>query len=349
MKNILVTGGAGFIGSHTCLVLLEAGYNLIVFDSLINSSSKSLSRVLELSGINDFGERLSLVKGDIRNFSLLQDVFKNSKEKGMPIDAVIHFAGLKSVSESITEPLKYWDVNVNGTRILLDIMQDHDCYTLVFSSSATIYGSSQQMPISESADIKPINPYGTSKASVEQMLSDAFYSNLYPLKVACLRYFNPVGAHPSGLIGEDPLGIPDNLFPFVSQVAIGRESLLRIFGADWNTPDGTPIRDYIHVMDLAEGHLCALNYLEKNQPQIFKVNLGTGRGYSVFEVINAFEVATDKKIPYEIVDRRKGDVAVNYADISLAKREMNWYAKRTLNSSCIDGWRWQLSNPNGYK
>ncbi len=349
MRNILVTGGAGFIGSHTCLSLLKSGFNLVVLDSFVNSSPESLRRVSNLVQNDEGLVRLKVIRGDIRDISIVREIFSNQINIGKPIDAVIHFAGLKSVANSFQSPLSYWDVNVNGTRILLSAMKEFKCFTLVFSSSATVYGNSDVIPIPETADLKPINPYGQTKVAIENMLTDLYYSSLNIFKFAFLRYFNPVGAHPSGLIGEDPLGDPENLFPYISQVAIGRKLSLKVFGDDWDTYDGTPIRDYIHVMDLAEGHILALNYLNENKPQIFKVNLGSGIGYSVFDVINAFEKATNCKVLYEIKGRRSGDVGINLANISLAKNKLGWVPKRSLSESCIDGWNWQVNNPKGYK
>tara|TARA_Y100001968_G_scaffold100812_1_gene90750 strand:+ start:25357 stop:26412 length:1056 start_codon:yes stop_codon:yes gene_type:complete len=348
MKNILITGGAGFIGSHTCLVLLEAGYRLTVIDSFVNSSPLSLSRVQKILNLKETNNQITIFEGDIRDQIFLNNIFKNCYDKNNQIDAVIHFAGLKAVADSVKDPLIYWDVNVNGTIKLLNTMIKYDCRILVFSSSATIYGVPQKVPIPETAEIKPINPYGNTKASVERILNDCFNSKPNFFKFASLRYFNPVGAHKSGFIGEDPSGKPSNLFPYITQVAVGTKSILNVFGNNWNTPDGTPIRDFIHVMDLAEGHLCALECLYSQDPQFLKVNLGTGIGHSVLNVIQTFENASKCSIPYEYLNRREGDVEISVADVSLAKKKMKWIASRTLFDCCIDSWKWQLGNPHGY-
>lgn len=340
MLNLLITGGAGFIGSHTCLVLLEEGHRLFVLDNFHNSSPESLRRVKELAGADSI-DRLSLQKGDVRNRSDLDQAFSHG------IDAVIHFAGLKSVGESVANPLEYWDVNFTGSCQLLAAMKHHECRTIVFSSSATLYGKPDSIPIQENATIRPINPYGHSKAAVEQLLSD-LASSEPGWRIARLRYFNPVGAHPSGRIGEDPLGIPNNLFPYVSQVAVGRREQVQVFGDDWATPDGTGIRDYIHVMDLAEGHKAALHTLINEDPQLLTLNLGSGRGYSVLEVITSFERASKRSIPYSMVDRRQGDAAITIADPSLSYQRLSWQTKRSLDEMCSDCWNWQVANPNGF-
>ena len=340
MAQLLITGGAGFIGSHTALVLLEAGHRLVVLDNFHNSSSESLRRVQELAGPEAAG-RLQVIEGDIRSADDL------TRALGSPTDAVIHFAGLKAVGESITQPLAYWDVNVSGSKQLLVAMQRAGCRTIVFSSSATLYGMPDVVPIPESAPVKPINPYGHSKASVERMLSD-LASSEPGWRIGCLRYFNPVGAHPSGRLGEDPNGIPNNLFPFVSQVAVGRRKKLSIFGGDWPTPDGSGVRDYIHVMDLAEGHRAALDVLLDEDPQLLTLNLGSGQGHSVLEVVAAYEKASGQSVPFEVVGRRPGDAATTVADPSLAALRLRWRTKRDLNEICSDGWAWQRSNPLGY-
>ena len=344
MARLLITGGAGFIGSHTCVVLLEAGHELVVLDSFANSSPVALERVSELAG-----RPVQLVEGDVRNAALLDQLFADANASGQRINAVIHFAGLKAVGESVTEPLRYWDVNLCGSRTLLAAMDSHGCRTLVFSSSATLYGYPETVPISEAAPIKPINPYGHSKAAVEQLLRDVVASAPDQWSIASLRYFNPVGAHPSGRMGEDPNGIPNNLFPFVSQVAIGRRNQLQVFGGDWPTHDGTGVRDYIHVMDLAEGHLAALNYLMGEPSQLLEVNLGSGQGHSVLDVVKAFEAASGCSIPYTIAARRTGDAAITVADPSLAAERLGWRTKLSLAGMCRDGLAWQSSNPNGYR
>lgn len=344
MAHLLITGGAGFIGSHTCVALLETGHDLLLLDDFSNSSPIALDRVQELSG-----RSLQCICGDVRDQALLKQLFADAADSGAPIDAVIHFAGLKSVGESVAEPLRYWDVNVAGTHTLLSTMEAYGCRTLVFSSSATLYGYPETVPIPETAPVLPINPYGHTKAAVERMLNDVAKSTPGAWRIACLRYFNPVGAHPSGRIGEDPNGIPNNLFPFVNQVAIGRRKKLSVFGGDWPTSDGSGVRDYIHVMDLAEGHLAALDYLIKEDPQFLTINLGSGMGTSVLEVVQAFETASGRSIAYEIVGRRPGDAANTVADPSLAAKLLGWRTKRSLADMCRDGWAWQSTNPYGYK
>ena len=345
MAQLLITGGAGFIGSHSCLVLLEAGHNLVVLDNFDNSSREGLKRVLELAGPSAAG-RLEVVEGDIRSAGDLERAFKETPA-GRPITAVVHFAGLKAVGESVREPLRYWDVNLCGSRQLLQVMQAHGCRNLVFSSSATLYGIPELVPIPESAPIQPINPYGHSKAAVEQLLADLAASEA-GWRIARLRYFNPVGAHPSGRIGEDPRGIPNNLFPFVSQVAVGRRDCLQVFGGDWPTPDGSGVRDYIHVMDLAEGHRAALDVLLAEPPQLLSLNLGSGQGHSVLEVVRAFELASGRSVPYTVVERRDGDAASTVADPRLAATRLGWRTRRSLEEMCRDGWTWQQANPEGY-
>jgi UDP-glucose 4-epimerase len=345
MAELLITGGAGFIGTHTCLVLLEAGHNLVVLDNFDNSSRESLKRVLELAGPSAAG-RLQVVEGDIRSAGDLERAFK-ATPAGRPITAVVHFAGLKAVGESVREPLRYWDVNLCGSRQLLEAMQAHGCRSLVFSSSATLYGMPELVPIPESAPIQPINPYGHSKAAVEQLLADLVASEP-GWRIARLRYFNPVGAHPSGRIGEDPRGIPNNLFPFVSQVAVGRRDCLQVFGGDWPTPDGSGVRDYIHVMDLAEGHRAALDVLLSEPPQLLSLNLGSGQGHSVLEVVRAFELASGRSVPYTVVERRDGDAASTVADPRLATERLSWSTRRSLEEMCRNGWAWQQANPEGY-
>ena len=340
LSKLLITGGAGFIGSHTCLVLLKAGHQLVVLDNFNNSSPTSLERVRKLS--RTAPGKLQVLEGDIRSCADLDRTFHGG------IDAVIHFAGLKAVGESVRDPLKYWDVNVNGSVQLLSAMRCHGCRTIVFSSSATLYGTPDQVPIPESAPVQPINPYGHSKACVEQMLADLAASEP-GWRIACLRYFNPVGAHPSGQIGEDPNGIPNNLFPFVSQVAVGRREELSVFGGDWSTHDGTGVRDYIHVMDLAEGHQRALEVLLAEDPQLLTLNLGSGQGHSVLDVVHAFERASGKPVPYAVVDRRPGDAAATVADPSLAQQRLSWKTRRSLAEICQDGWAWQNNNPRGYR
>ena len=351
MTKLLITGGAGFIGSHTCVILLKAGHDLIVLDDFSNSSIRALDRVAELAGITpseSSSQQLVTVTGSINDSLGLAKVFSEAKEAGQPIEGVIHFAGLKAVGESVSDPLRYWDVNVGGSLTLIKVMATFSCHTLVFSSSATLYGYPKEVPIPETAPIQPINPYGHSKAAVEQLLHDLAASAPNQWRIACLRYFNPVGAHPSGEIGEDPLGTPNNLFPFVSQVAVGRRESLQIFGGDWPTEDGTGVRDYIHVMDVAEGHRAALECLLAEPPQLLTLNLGSGQGASVLEVVQAFERASGRNVPYKVVARRAGDAAITVADPALALQRLGWRTHRSLDDICRDGWAWQSANPTGY-
>ena len=339
-QRILITGGAGFIGSHTCLVLLEAGHALVVLDNFDNSSPEALKRVQELAG----RDALAVLEGDVRNPADLNRAFR---EFG-PIDGVIHFAGLKAVGESVADPLRYWDVNLNGSRALAAAMEQHGCRTLVFSSTSTVYGEPEQFPLREDMATAPVHPYAQTKLAVEQMLQ-ALCRN-HPWRVACLRYFNPVGAHPSGRIGEDPLGIPNNLFPFITQVAAGRRDRLRVFGNDYPTHDGTGIRDYIHVMDLAEAHVVTLDHLfRQTAPSRLTLNIGTGHGLSVLDVVKGFEAATGLRIPYDVVDRRPGDVPRLQACPERATTVLGWTAQRSLEEMCRDGWAWQQANPTGYR
>ena len=350
MQTLLITGGAGFIGSHTCLVLLESGFHLIIIDSFVNSSKESLLRVLSILKVNypEVENNIQIIKGDIRDKKLLEEIFINAKNNNRPIDAVIHFAGLKSVNESVNNPLLYWNVNLGGTIYLLEVMKKNNCKTIVFSSSATIYGLCNSENIKESESIKPINPYGQTKASVERLLNDIFNSNKGEWRIASLRYFNPVGAHSSGLIGESPIGKPSNLFPNIANVASKKEAYLKIFGNNWPTPDGTAIRDYIHVMDLADGHKETIYYLLSNGPQYLTLNIGNGRGTSVLEFLKIFEDVNDCVIPYKIWEKREGDVPRSVACNKLVKKLFNWEPKRSISEICKDGWKWQILNPKGY-
>jgi len=347
--RVLLTGGSGFIGSHIALLLLERGYDVLILDSFVNSSSNVINRIKTYLDNKDIKYKLHTIKGDIRDKKIIDSIFYESFKENKPIETVLHLAGLKSVSESLIKPLHYWDVNVFGTLNLLLKMKEYDCYSIVFSSSATIYGLGESVPMAEDHNISPINPYGETKVAIENMFYDLYKSNINLWKICSLRYFNPVGAHPSGLIGEDPLGIPNNLFPFITQVAIGRQKLLTVFGDDWDTNDGSGIRDYIHILDLAEGHLDSIDYLNSNQSCLEFINLGSGKGYSVFQVISQFELSTGCKIPFSVQSRRNGDVAECYADISKAKKLLGWTPKRSLEQICLDGWNWQMKNPNGYK
>lgn len=341
MANLLITGGAGYIGSHTCLVLLEAGHRLVVLDNFANSSPESLKRVQELAGARVEG-RLRVIEGDLRSAADLELAFGAG-----PFDAVIHFAGLKSVAESVADPLRYWDGNVVTSHRLVAAMAAHGCRCLVFSSTAAIYGYPEALPIGETAKLQPINPYGHTKAAVEQLLADVCAGEP-GWRVACLRYFNAVGAHPSGRIGEAPQEIPSNLFPYLGQVAAGLRSHLQVYGSNWPTSDGTAVRDYIHVMDLAEAHRAAVEVLLREVPQRLILNLGTGEGHSVLEVIQAFETTTGQVVPYKLIDRRPGDCAISVADASLAAQHLGWRPQHSLRGICRDCWSWQQANPNGY-
>jgi len=334
--KILVTGGAGYIGSHTCLELLQAGHEVVVVDNLSNSKEESLKRIQEISG-----KSLEFHRVDLLDREALDRVFADAD-----IDAVIHFAGLKAVGESVKIPLSYYHNNITGTLILCELMGKHGVKNLVFSSSATVYGDPATVPITEDFPLGSTNPYGRTKLMIEEILRD-WHASDSSLNIALLRYFNPIGAHKSGRIGEDPNGIPNNLIPFISQVAVGKLLKLRVFGNDYPTPDGTGVRDYIHVVDLAIGHLRALEKLTSN-PGVVTYNLGTGRGYSVLEMAAAFEKACGKKIPYEIVERRPGDIAECYANPALANQELGWSANREVEEMCADSWRWQSGNPEGY-
>ena len=336
--KILVTGGAGFIGSHTCVELLNAGYEIVIVDNLYNSSEKSLDRVKELTG-KDF----AFYPYDIRDKENMRKVFEEHK-----IDACIHFAGLKAVGESCREPLMYYDNNIGGTLALCEVMAEYNCKKIVFSSSATVYGMNNISPLKE--DMKTggtTNPYGTTKYMIEIILDD-FHKADKDWGVTLLRYFNPIGAHKSGRIGENPNGIPNNLMPYITQVAIGKLPYLNVFGDDYNTPDGTGVRDYIHVVDLALGHVKAVEKILKDEPKVNVYNLGTGNGYSVLDIVKAFEQASGQKIEYKIAPRRPGDLDVCYSDATKAFNELGWKAERDLLEMCEDSWRWQSNNPNGF-
>ncbi|WP_159652805.1 UDP-glucose 4-epimerase GalE [Vibrio atypicus] len=334
--NVLVTGGMGYIGSHTSIQLIEAGMTPVIFDNLYNSKQTVLERIENVSGA-----RPVFVEGDIRDKALLVEVLKSHK-----IDAVIHFAGLKAVGESVEKPLEYYDNNVNGTLVLVDAMREAEVKTLVFSSSATVYGDPASVPITEDFPTSATNPYGRSKLMVEECLTDFQKANP-DWSITLLRYFNPVGSHPTGELGEDPQGIPNNLMPFVSQVAVGRREFLSVFGDDYPTVDGTGVRDYIHVMDLSDGHIAALKKVgSKDGLHIY--NLGTGNGSSVLEMVKAFEQASGKQVPFKIVERRPGDIAECWADPAKAMQELEWEATRSLEEMTADTWRWQSNNPQGY-
>ena len=339
-QTVLVTGGAGYIGSHTCVELLNAGFTPIIVDNLCNSSVESLQRVATITGkaVPTFYE------GDIRNAELLDKIFQTHS-----IDSVIHFAGLKAVGESVEKPLAYYDNNVTGTIQLLQAMQRHQVKCIVFSSSATVYGDPHTTPIQEHFPLSATNAYGRSKLMIEEMLGDLYRADP-AWKIALLRYFNPVGAHSSGLIGEDPHGIPNNLMPYIARVAVGTYEYLSVFGGDYPTPDGTGVRDYIHVVDLAKGHVKALEAFQRpTTPDLLTVNLGTGQGYSVLDMVNAFAQASGCEIPYRIVARRAGDIACCYADPAKAQELLQWTAEKDLAAMCNDAWNWQRNNPQGYR
>ncbi len=334
--NILVTGGAGYIGSHTCIELVSAGHEVVIFDNFCNSHPEAVRRLERIAG-----KAIAVVRGDVRDRAALASAFEIRR-----CEAVVHFAGLKAVGESVENPLNYYDNNVVGTLSLLEAMAAAGVTTIVFSSSATVYGEPQQLPLTESHPLSPTNPYGRTKLMVEEILRDLHRADPR-WRIGILRYFNPVGAHASGLIGEDPRGVPNNLMPFVAQVACGRRDKLRIWGDDYPTQDGTGVRDYIHVVDLATGHLKALQHLQT--PGCFTVNLGTGTGYSVLDVVKAFEAASGRPIPFEMAGRRAGDVAACYADASKAAALLGWRAERDLRAMCQDHWRWQMNNPGGFE
>lgn len=336
VMSVLVTGGAGYIGSHTCVELLAAGYDVVVADNLSNSKEEALKRVQEISG-----KPLKFYRVDLLDKPALEEIFKKES-----IDAVVHFAGLKAVGESVSIPLRYYHNNITGTLTLCELMQKYQVKKLVFSSSATVYGDPHTVPITEEFPLSATNPYGRTKLMIEEILRDLYTAD-QTWNIAILRYFNPIGAHPSGKIGEDPNGIPNNLVPYITQVAVGKLKTLGVFGNDYETPDGTGVRDYIHVVDLALGHLRALEKLQ-SKPGVVTYNLGTGKGYSVLEVVKAFSGVIGRDIPYHIAARRPGDIAMCYADPGNANREMGWTAARGLEEMCSDSWRWQQNNPQGY-
>ena len=335
-NRILVTGGAGYIGSHTCVELLEAGYEVVVFDNLSNSKPAALERVEKIAG-----RSLDFIEGNIRDRAALDSAFAKHR-----VDAVIHFAGLKAVGESVEKPLEYYDNNVSGTVTLLQAMRDADVKNIVFSSSATVYGDPASLPIREDFPLSATNPYGRSKLIIEDILRDLYKADA-GWNIGILRYFNPVGAHKSGLIGEDPNDIPNNLMPYIAQVAVGKLEQLSVFGNDYPTPDGVGVRDYIHVVDLARGHIKALEKLAQS-PGCVTYNLGTGTGYSVLDMVKAFEKAAGRPVAYRITDRRPGDIAACYADPALAREELGWEAEYGVEAMCEDSWRWQSNNPEGY-
>lgn len=334
--SILVTGGAGYIGSHTVVELLNAGHEVVIVDDYSNSKPEVLNRIKEITG-----KSFKFYEVNILDKEALETVFKENK-----LEAVIHFAGYKAVGESVAEPLKYYHNNLTGTFVLCELMAQYNVKKIVFSSSATVYGMNNVSPLTEDLPLSTTNPYGTTKMMIEQILQDVYASD-NNWSIALLRYFNPIGAHESGRIGEDPNGIPNNLMPYITQVAVGKREHLSVFGDDYDTPDGTGVRDYIHVVDLAKGHLKALNRVLETE-EIEAYNLGTGVGYSVLDVVNNFEKATGQKVPYEIVDRRPGDIGTCFSDATKAAKELDWKAEFTLEEMCRDSWKWQENNPNGY-
>lgn len=335
--TILVTGGAGYIGSHTCVALLDDGYDVVVIDNLVNSNRKSLERVEQITG-----KRVAFYEADVRDAAALEQIFDRHRVSG-----AIHFAALKAVGESVAKPIEYYQNNIGSLLTLLDVMRQRNVKQFVFSSSATVYGVPERSPIDESFPLSATNPYGQSKLIAEQILRDVEVSDA-SWRIATLRYFNPVGAHESGLIGEAPGGIPNNLMPYVAQVAVGKRDKLNVFGGDYDTPDGTGVRDYIHVVDLAQGHIKALDALAKLD-RSFVVNLGTGQGYSVLDVVHSFEKASGRKVPYEIAPRRPGDIAQCFANPAAAERLLGWRAQHGIERMCVDHWRWQERNPNGFE
>ena len=336
METILVTGGAGYIGSHTCVELLNSGYNVVVFDNLYNASKESLRRVEKITG-----KKVKFYEADMRNKAAMEKIFAENK-----IDAVIHFAGLKAVGESVQKPLMYYDNNITGTLVLLEVMGKAGCKKIVFSSSATVYGDPERLPIDEECRLSVTNPYGSTKLMLENIMRDLYVAD-NTWNIILLRYFNPVGAHESGLIGENPRGIPNNLTPYIAQVAGGKLKEINVFGNDYPTPDGTGVRDYIHVVDLAKGHIAALNKVRTSGVHVY--NLGTGNGYSVLDVIHAFEKACGKKLPYKICPRRAGDISSCYARADKALKELGWKAELGIEEMCASLWKWQTMNPDGYE
>ncbi len=348
IKTILATGGLGFIGSHTCISLLENNFNIYIVDSLINSSIDNFDAIKKICNLcnNSYKGRIDFFEGDILDRQFLKNTFQKAKLEKKPIKAVIHFAGLKSVNDSIKDPLSYWETNVYGTFNILSVMEEYDCKKIVFSSSATVYKPLIKKFYNERSELGPINPYGSTKLAVEYMLSDLVRDKLHDWKIINLRYFNPVGAHPSGFLGESPKGNPNNLFPILLKVASGEYKSLSIFGKDWPTEDGTCIRDFIHIVDLAEAHISALKYINNSPPILLNLNIGTGRGYSVLEVVETFQKVNKCQFKYSFEARREGDAPHLVADNNLALSTLNWYPKRTLIDMCRDAWRWKLNNKN---
>ena len=350
MTEILVTGGTGFIGSHTCLSLLKDGNKLTIIDSNINSCTESIQRIIQIGKIQslNFSKKITFINGDIRDQKLLEKIFSDAIRNNKRINAVIHFAGLKAVNESVINPITYWDNNVNGSINLFRMMDKYDCKNIVFSSSAAVYGNIENDLILENNHLSPNSPYGQTKLAVENILNDIYKSSSSKWRIAILRYFNPIGAHQTGLIGENPLNKPNNLFPYICKVAGGNLEKLSIYGNNWNTFDGTCIRDFIHVMDLADAHVAALNYLLNRESQIVHLNIGTGKGTSVLELVNLFQEVNSCNVPLFFTNRRSGDIKKLVADNQLALKKLNWKPKRSIKDMCKDGWNWQKRNPKGY-
>lgn len=349
-KKILITGGCGYIGSHTSLLLLEKGYSIIIVDSNINSSAKIIDKIhkIALDKFINIKDRLKFYKGDIRNYSFLKNIFDEEKFNGNDISFVIHFAGLKSVSTSKLKPLDYWDVNIGGTITLLKVMKNFECKNIIFSSSATVYESTKNVLLNEKDKLNPINPYGHTKEAVEKILKSIFDGSETNCRIASLRYFNPIGAHFSGLLGENPVGNPNNIFPTICKVALGQQPFLEIYGNDWDTKDGTCIRDYVHVMDVAIGHIKTLEFLLKKKHKHLIMNLGTGKGTSVLELINKFQKVNNINIPYKFTSRRKGDMGKVIADNTLLFETLGWKPTRKIEEMCQEGWRWKMNSPLGF-
>lgn len=350
MQRILVTGGAGYIGSHTSLALLLEGYDIFVIDSNINSSKISIEKVAQIyeNLRKEKSNKIRFFKGDLRDEDFLKKVFKLAIDENQPIEGIVHFAGLKSVKHSVNNPLEYWDANVNSTISLLKVSKLFNCESIVFSSSATVYGNTNNILIDENSKLDPINPYGESKLAIEKVLKALFKSKDSYWKICILRYFNPIGSHSSGLIGESPLGEPNNIFPIITKVAAKKLEELKVYGDNWNTIDGSGVRDYIHVMDLADGHVKALGKLLNKKPKFLCFNLGTSIGTSVFELIDTFKRVNNIDIPFRVVNRRNGDTDRLVADNSLALKDLNWKPTKTIEDMCRDGWKWKKLNPNGY-
>ena len=344
MKKILVTGGAGYIGTHICLLLLDEGFDVVVIDSLVNSSLKILEKVAKKSQNKNFKFR----QGDIRSKNFLKEIFTKENKTGIPVEGVIHLAGLKYIAESFENPFLYWDINVRGSINLLEVMQIHNCFKIVFSSSATIYHTKENCKLEEANLLKPSSPYGFTKLAVENFLNSLYLSNSQKWGIINLRYFNPIGAHPSGLIGEYSVGESENIFPIVNKVALRKISKLKIFGRDWSTIDGTPVRDYVHIMDLAKGHIKAIDFLENNPTNFLRINLGSGSGKSVLELIHTFQEVNKISIPYSFSGRRKGDPGYLVANINLAKCLLNWSPQYSFEEMCESEWNWELIKKNSF-